>query len=108
VAGVSRAWLYRNPGIRDLISRLRCEHTPRKAAPRPAARQRRLAPRRPDGDRCAAAAACSACRSRPVRNAASPRAGAPWWKNTVQLRLGGVLGPKIVIALQQRPAFQDA
>jgi hypothetical protein len=33
-AGVSRAWLYRNPGIRDLISRLRCE--PAREASTPA------------------------------------------------------------------------
>src|SRR5271165_5175790 len=61
----------------------------------------------PAGDRCAAAAAPSACRSRSVRSAPSPSAGAPWWKNTAQLRLAGVLGPQIVIGLQQRPAFQD-
>jgi hypothetical protein len=27
-AGVSRAWLYRNPGVRDLITRLRTEPSP--------------------------------------------------------------------------------
>ena len=27
-AGVSRAWLYRNPGVRDLITRLRTEPAP--------------------------------------------------------------------------------
>src|SRR5229473_1062900 len=61
----------------------------------------------PAGDRCAAAAARSAARPCPVRSAPSPRAGAPWWNKTAQLRLGGVLGPQIVIGLQQRPAFQD-
>lgn len=36
-AGVSRAWLYRNPAIRDLITRLRSE--PRRAASPPAAQR---------------------------------------------------------------------
>ena len=35
------------------------------------------------------------------------RAGAPWWKNTAQLRLGGVLAAQVVISLQQRPVLQD-
>src|SRR5216683_5194662 len=61
----------------------------------------------PAGDRWAAAAARSAARPCPVRSAPSPRAGAPWWNKTAQLRLGGVLGPQVVIGLQQRPAFQD-
>jgi hypothetical protein len=42
-----------------------------------------------------------------VRSAAGDSWGAPWWKKTAQLRLGGVLGPEIVIQLEQRPAFQD-
>jgi len=42
-----------------------------------------------------------------VRSAPSPSAGAPWWKNTAQLRLGGVLAAQVVVGLQQRPAFQD-
>lgn len=36
-AGVSRAWLYRNPAIRDLITRLRSE--PRPTASTPAAQR---------------------------------------------------------------------
>jgi hypothetical protein len=36
-AGVSRAWLYRNPGIRDLITRLRSQ--PSRPATTPAARR---------------------------------------------------------------------
>jgi len=36
-AGVSRAWLYRNPGIRDLITRLRSE--PRRTTSTPAAQR---------------------------------------------------------------------
>ena len=36
-AGVSRTWLYRNPGVRDLITRLRSE-PPRAATTRPAQR----------------------------------------------------------------------
>lgn len=36
-AGVSRAWLYRNPGLRDLITRLRTE--PRRPASTPAAQR---------------------------------------------------------------------
>jgi hypothetical protein len=61
----------------------------------------------PAGDRCAAAAACSAARSWSVRRAPWPSRGAPWWKKTAQLRLGGVLAAQIVVGLQQRPAFQD-
>jgi hypothetical protein len=61
----------------------------------------------PAGDRWQAAAARTACRSRPVRSAASPRAGAPSWKNTAQLRLGSVLGAQVMTGLQQRPALQD-
>ena len=40
----------------------------------------------PAGDRWQAAAARSASRSRPVRSAPWPRAGAPWWKNTAWMR----------------------
>jgi hypothetical protein len=36
-AGVSRTWLYRNPGIRDLITRLRAE--PSRPASTPAAQR---------------------------------------------------------------------
>jgi len=43
-----------------------------------------------------------------VRSVPAPRAGAPWWNSTAQLRLGGVLGPQVMVGLQQRPAFQDA
>ncbi|MGO9726717.1 MAG: hypothetical protein ACLPN6_15415, partial [Streptosporangiaceae bacterium] len=42
-----------------------------------------------------------------MRSAPSPSRGAPWWKKTAQLRLGGVLGPQVVIGLQQRPVLQD-
>jgi hypothetical protein len=42
-----------------------------------------------------------------VRSAPSPSAGAPWWKKTAQLRLGGVLAAHVVVGLQQRPVFQD-
>jgi hypothetical protein len=61
----------------------------------------------PAGDRCPAAAARSASRSRSVRSALSPSAGPPRWKNTAHLRLGGVLSPQVVVGLQQRPALQD-
>jgi hypothetical protein len=42
-----------------------------------------------------------------VRSAPAVSCGAHWWKKTAQLRLRRVLGPQIVIQLQQRPAFQD-
>jgi hypothetical protein len=42
-----------------------------------------------------------------VRNAPSPSGGAPWWKKTAQLRLGGVRAAQVVIGLQQRPVLQD-
>ena len=46
---------------------------------------------------------CARCASRSwsVRSAASPTAGAPWWKNTAWMRCtqAGVLGPEIVIGL---------
>jgi hypothetical protein len=42
-----------------------------------------------------------------VRSAPSPSAGAPWWKKTAQLRLGGVLAAHVVVGLQQRPVLQD-
>src|SRR5215813_2599506 len=61
----------------------------------------------PAGDRCAAAAARSPARPGSVRNAPSPSGGAPWWKNTAQLRLGGVRTAQVVVGLQQRPVLQD-
>src|SRR6516225_10738366 len=61
----------------------------------------------PAADRCAAAAARSPARPASVRNAPSASGGAPWWKNTAQLRLGGVRGPQVVVGLQQRPVLQD-
>src|SRR6266436_6525207 len=85
----------------------RCRSTSRRASS-PASMSRAVATCScPAGDRCAAAAARSAASSRSVRSAPSPSAGAPWWKNTAQLRLGGVLGPQVVIGLQQCPALQD-
>jgi hypothetical protein len=42
-----------------------------------------------------------------VRNAPSLSGGAPWWKNTAQLRLGGVRAAQVVVGLQQRPVLQD-
>jgi hypothetical protein len=62
----------------------------------------------PAGDRCAAAAARTAAAPCLVRSAPALSCGPPWWKKTAQLRPGRVLGPQIVIQLQQRPAFQDA
>jgi hypothetical protein len=59
----------------------------------------------PAGDRWAAAAARSAARPCSVRSAPSPRAGAPWWNKTAQLRLGGVLAAQIIVGLQQRPVL---
>jgi len=61
----------------------------------------------PAADRCAAAAARSASRPGSVRNAPSPSGGAPWWKNTAQLRLGGVRAAQVVVGLQQRAVLQD-
>ena len=46
-AGVSRAWLYRNPGIRDLITRLRTEPAPAREHPGRPAGHRRILPRPP-------------------------------------------------------------
>jgi hypothetical protein len=43
-----------------------------------------------------------------VRSVPSPRAGAPWWNSTAQLRLGRVLAAQVMVGLQQRAAFQDA
>ncbi len=62
----------------------------------------------PAGDRCAAAAARSLARPCPVRKASSPSRGAPWWKNTAQLRLGGVRAAQVMAGLQQRPVPQNA
>jgi hypothetical protein len=61
----------------------------------------------PAGDSQSAVTARSAATPCPVRSVPSPGAGAPWWNSTAQLRPGGVLGPQVVIGLQQRPAFQD-
>jgi hypothetical protein len=60
----------------------------------------------PAGDR-QPPAACSAARPCLVRSVPPARAAAPWWNSTAQLRPGGVLGPQIVIGLQQRPGLQD-
>jgi hypothetical protein len=64
--------------------------------PRPPAQTSQLEARRPSR-----AMPC------PVRSTPALSCGAPWWKKTARLRLGGVLAAQVMIGLQERPAFQD-